>query len=168
ATIAAGAILNLGISGLNTYLAADIPLLTSGTSSPGITRTFVLQSSLPPGWSVIYKNSTIPQEFNAGGAGGAASQVLGFNADTVLIRPTAGNVTPVTIQDFAVARDGAGVVASWTSVSEFQNAGFNLYRRGLESGTWTKVNPALIAGRITNPDAKIYRVYDWPAPGVYD
>src|SRR5262249_26244120 len=33
--------------------------------------------------------------------------------------------------------------------------------------TWLRINPTLIPGRITNPDAKEYAFYDWPAPGEY-
>ncbi len=76
-------------------------------------------------------------------------------------------VTPVTIGDFAANADGAGVLVSWNAFTEFQNAGFNLYRCELAGSEWTRVNAALIAGRISNADLKTYRVYDWAAPGIY-
>ncbi len=79
-----------------------------------------------------------------------------------------GNVTPVTIERFDARLDGAGVALIWNAVSEFQNAGFNVYRRDLRANDWTRVNAALIAGRITNPDPKAYAFYDWPAPGAYE
>src|SRR6185295_7228430 len=66
-----------------------------------------------------------------------------------------GAVTPVRISEFNATQRGAGVDLEWTCTSEFQNAGFNLYRRGvLGNGSWSRVNPALIAGRITHPDEK--------------
>ncbi|HLX61951.1 MAG TPA: autotransporter-associated beta strand repeat-containing protein, partial [Planctomycetota bacterium] len=101
---------------------------------------------------------------------------------------TGNSVTPVTVDSFAARAEAAGVRLDWHCVSEFQNAGFNLYRRiccpafrrkdaaiigalppkGGTTNEWTRVNPALIAGRITNPDAKTYQFYDWAEPGVYE
>ena len=60
------------------------------------------------------------------------------------------------------------MLLSWNCISEYQNAGFNLYRRVLHGGDWAQVNRALIPGRITNPDFKAYSYYDWAAPGVYE
>ncbi|MEI6233951.1 MAG: autotransporter-associated beta strand repeat-containing protein, partial [Planctomycetota bacterium] len=79
-----------------------------------------------------------------------------------------GSVTPVKVSDFAAQSEGAGINVSWTAVSEYQNAGFNLYRRAVESSEWVKVNPALIAGRITNPDEKKYAYLDWASAGMYE
>ncbi len=88
-----------------------------------------------------------------------------------------GSVTPVTVGSFAARSEGAGAVLEWNAVSEYQNAGFNVYRRevrGQESGVrgqaseWTRVNSALIGGRITQSDPKMYRLYDWAASGIYE
>ena len=80
-------------------------------------------------------------------------------------------VTPVTIADFTARTDGIGVSLEWTAITEFQNAGFNVYRRSTEPRTsvsgWTRVNSTLIAGRVTNADLKTYRLYDWAPPGTY-
>ncbi len=43
-----------------------------------------------------------------------------------------------------------------------------MYRRGIDSNNWTRVNPALIAGRVTNPDAKMYQYFDFASSGVYE
>jgi len=84
---------------------------------------------------------------------------------------TGTSVTPVTVTSFTARAEGAGVRLDWHCISEFQNAGFHLYRRSIDEprpqgSGWTRVNPALIAGRITNPDAKLYQFYDWAEPGV--
>ncbi len=79
-----------------------------------------------------------------------------------------GTVTPVTVDAFQAEAQGAGVALNWNCVSEFQNAGFNIYRRPIDGKTWTRVNPTLIAGRVTNPDSKQYRWMDWAAAGVYE
>lgn len=48
---------------------------------------------------------------------------------------TGNSVTPVTVDGFTAQTEGAGVRLDWHCVSEFQNAGFNIYRRAIqESG----------------------------------
>ncbi|MEI6235905.1 MAG: C25 family cysteine peptidase [Planctomycetota bacterium] len=76
-------------------------------------------------------------------------------------------VTPVKITEFAARPEGAGVTLGWTCVSEYQNAGFNLYRQNMGDPEWTRINPALIAGRITNADEKKYSFCDWAEAGEY-
>src|SRR6185295_6678164 len=49
-----------------------------------------------------------------------------------------------------------------------RNAGFNLHRRAIGSSEWTRINAAMISGRITDPSSKTYRFYDWAAPGSYE
>ncbi|HLX63332.1 MAG TPA: C25 family cysteine peptidase [Planctomycetota bacterium] len=106
-------------------------------------------------------------------------------ADTVALKLNAA-VTPATLDGFAARAAGAGVLLSWTALSEYQNAGFNVYRRvcspafrgkdadealppkGGTTNGWTRVNAALIAGRITIADPKTYTLYDWPVPGTYE
>src|SRR5262249_25847325 len=46
--------------------------------------------------------------------------------------------------------------------------GFNVYRRVLDGAEWARVNPTLIAGRVTNPEAKTYSFFDLPGAGVYE
>ncbi len=96
-----------------------------------------------------------------------------FAANRVVVRLN-GNVTPVTIDSFTAKSEGAGVALEWHCASEFQNVGFNIYRRTIqESGVrgqeskWSKVNSALIPGRLTNAEAKTYRAGDWPRAGMY-
>jgi hypothetical protein len=86
------------------------------------------------------------------------------------VRVTAnGAVTPVTMESLIAKAEGAGSLVEWKLASEFQNAGFNVYRRLLGSGgDWSKVNAAMIAGRMTNPSAHTYRFYDWAEAGIYE
>ncbi len=125
----------------------------------------IKSGSLVPGtdFNVIYKDATgavIATDPSGGTLASSAAQiVLQFNATSV---------TPVTVGAFSANASGMGVRVSWNSISEYQNAGFNIYRRVLNGGEWTKVNPALIAGRITNPDPKTYGLYDWASAGIYE
>lgn len=77
------------------------------------------------------------------------------------------SVTLARVESFTARAEGAGTVLEWNMMAEYQNAGFNIWRRdaGNSSSAWTKVNTTLIAGRMTNPDSKVYRLYDWAGSG---
>ncbi len=158
ATVSATTSLSFGIMSA-TYPVGDAIILSSSTAS--IANPFVLSGQpLPSALSVHYYS---------GGLLGTdiGTPTAGTMADTVVLHSAGGAVTPVTIDAFTAKSEGAGVLVSWNSVSEFQNAGFEIFRRPV-NGEWIKINPALIAGRITNPDAKLYRFFDWAQPGVYE
>jgi hypothetical protein len=53
--------------------------------------------------------------------------------------------TPVTLSSFSTRRHGGTTIAEWTTATEIQNAGFNLYEK-LEDG-WRRVNDELIPSR---------------------
>lgn len=90
---------------------------------------------------------------------------LGNGYNQVIVRFNSASVTPVKIADFKAEARGAGALIAWNAVSEYQNAGFNIYRRAIEGSAWMRVNPALISGRITNPDEQAYSFYDWAPAG---
>ncbi len=152
--IGSNSILSLAVQSGN-YASVDIPIIVCTSAS--ITAPFSPGNilNLPSGWQVIYEAAGTPVDPTV------------TPADSVVVRTNSNNVTPVTIGDFAAGSEGAGVLVSWNAFSEFKNAGFNLYRCALGSSDWTRVNAALIAGRITNPELKASRLYDWAAPGVY-
>ncbi len=148
----AGGILELGIADNSTN--KTLTILTS--SSNAITGTF----------ANIRVNGT------SLGATPTAPVTIAYTTSAVTITINAA-VTPVTIESFTAQVQGAGVKLTWNCVSEFQNAGFNVYRRAAGDDTtngndWSLVNATLITGRVTNPDAKVYQLYDWAAPGVYE
>ncbi|HLX61050.1 MAG TPA: C25 family cysteine peptidase [Planctomycetota bacterium] len=179
-----GATLQLGMAvptGLYSNVNATFLNLTSGDS---LTTTFTnititnQSGNLPnSGLQVNYVDSTNTVQ---------ASQAIPSNGQFVtggnpinpvnrLILNLNGAVTPVTVDAFSVRAEGAGTLIEWRLASEFQNAGFNVYRRAINeprpqgSGNgWTRINPTLIAGRITDPSAKIYRFYDWAPAGIYE
>ncbi|MEI6231938.1 MAG: C25 family cysteine peptidase [Planctomycetota bacterium] len=77
------------------------------------------------------------------------------------------SVTLARIDSFVARAEGAGTLIEWAVASEYQNAGFTIWRRdaGGVSDVWTKINATLIPGRITHPDSKTYRLYDWSGGG---
>ncbi|HLX60329.1 MAG TPA: autotransporter-associated beta strand repeat-containing protein [Planctomycetota bacterium] len=171
-TLGGTSVLSLGVgpgayAGTAPNGGADIPIIAGATGSSVMTSGFATVIGLQSGWAVVYK-------FN--GSDLASAPSAGSPADTLVVRTTASNVTPVTLEAFAARAEGGGVLVTWNSVSEFQNAGFNVYRRNSKfkiqdsklADAWTRANSTLIAGRITNPDLKAYCFYDWAAPGIYD
>ncbi len=87
-----------------------------------------------------------------------------YTANAVTVTVT-GGVTPATIGQFSAIQEGAGVKLEWEAVSEYHNLGFNIYRRTVATENWIRINPVMVAGRITNPDLKVYQWYDWPPVG---
>ena len=160
-TLGPNSILSLGVgagdySSLN---AAGIPIIPGGTGSSTITSKFGTVLGLPSGWSVVYQYL---------GADLMGDPAPGNPADGIVIRPAGAAVTPATLEGFTAKAEGAGVLLEWNAISEYQNAGFNAYRRAMNATDWARVNSALIAGRVTNPAAKRYALYDWAAPGSYE
>ncbi|MEI6235299.1 MAG: C25 family cysteine peptidase [Planctomycetota bacterium] len=128
-----------------------------------ITATVEPTKLLQPGVTVQYINAS----------NSSSTTLVGHPSNRIQI--TLGAVTPITIASFAATQEGAGVQLAWHCVSEYQNVGFNVYRREIQESRvrgqesdWMRVNPALIAGRLTTPDAKTYRLYDWAPSGMYE
>lgn len=80
-----------------------------------------------------------------------------------------GEVMPVGLSSFRADRWEGSVIVKWTTVSETENAGFNLLRRETKGGRFIKVNPSLILGAGTTADRQTYTYRDRTAAvnGVY-
>ena len=71
---------------------------------------------------------------------------------------------PVTLSSFiAQVAEGGQVVLSWTTASEIENAGFNIFRSEGKAGTFVKVNARLIQGAGTTSDRNEYTWIDTTA-----
>jgi hypothetical protein len=53
------------------------------------------------------------------------------------------------------------VILKWTTASEKDNAGFNIYRAETENGEYVKINAALIAAKGSVAQGAAYRFVDW-------
>ena len=71
---------------------------------------------------------------------------------------------PVTLTSFIpqVAESGQ-VVLNWTTASEIENAGFNIFRSEEKEGTFVKVNASLIQGAGTTSERNAYTWIDTTA-----
>jgi hypothetical protein len=70
------------------------------------------------------------------------------------------STTAVSVARLTATRSTAGVVISWRTSSETSTVGFSVWRAG-KSGTWRRVNPALIpAKRLGQVTGSTYRFRD--------
>lgn len=159
-TLGGSSRLAIGI-GPGNYGGVDVPIVRGVDGVATIFAPFTNVTPLPPSWKIVYRFNGADLLTPNG------TPTLANPADTIVVRTTNANVTPVTIDTFTAQLSGAGVLLEWNAVSEFQNAGFDLFRRAEGAQNWERVNPALIPGRITNPDGKHYHFFDWCPVGVY-
>ena len=97
----------------------------------------------------------------------AVSTYYGWETDLGTPGYRDGGPLPVVLSQFQSVRTDAGVVIRWTTESALDNAGFNLLRGTSLQGSFTKLNPALIAGAGTTGEAQVYTFTDATAkPGV--
>ena len=108
-----------------------------------------------------------------------------YNAGTTQLRiwsggKFGGTPTPVTWSSFAAYNQPWGVLVEWGCASELENAGYHVYRRArsvgsgqagggvLDGGGWTRLNAAMIPGRLTYAGPTQYRWFDWGGNGSYE
>jgi hypothetical protein len=52
--------------------------------------------------------------------------------------------TAITLSSFTARAENARIIVAWTTLSEFNNAGFNLYRSDRADGNFVRINDVLI------------------------
>ena len=157
-------VLDLSNGTLNVLSGAKLNLDLTGL--PAVAKEFTIAKYSSGSGSLFSLNVT----------GNALNQIVAMSYRTDLspkeVRIAIGtSPTPVKLISFDARpiSGGGGVLLSWATVSEFKNAGFNLWRRDLDEGTeWLKVNPSLIPGKLNSPDGGLYRWFDWVESGRYD
>ena len=78
-----------------------------------------------------------------------------------------GMVLPVELSSFRPTLEDGKVVIRWTTQSELDNAGFNIYRSETRNGEFKQVNAQLIEGAGTTGERNTYKWVDTSAkPGV--
>ena len=75
-----------------------------------------------------------------------------------------GSPLAVTLAAFDAQATADGVVLTWETVSELDNVGFNVYRAESETGSWSKLNDALIpAAAPGSSEGHVYALTDTTA-----
>jgi hypothetical protein len=68
--------------------------------------------------------------------------------------------TAVTLQSLTAKGVGGGVELAWSTASELQNLGFNLYRAESAAGPYARLTPTLIPGLGSSPTGASYSYTD--------
>jgi hypothetical protein len=69
-------------------------------------------------------------------------------------------ILPVELSSFSAEAGPGRVVLTWVTISEAENAGFNIHRSTEENGTYTKLNDELIPGAGTSTVEHTYTYTD--------
>ena len=75
-------------------------------------------------------------------------------------RLTITGPTLVTLSSLTASAKSGRVVLSWSTESETDNAGFNLFRSESENGNYTKINASLISGKGSSTQGAFYEFVD--------
>ena len=122
-----------------------------------ITFEVTFSSSVPPG---IYQNPAVSPYLNplrttsTGTLSVAYASGSSTGEDIILTRPTA-----VTLYDFTAVSAQPGVRLLWSTATEVNNVGFDLYRRPLAGGDFVQVNVQLILSQ--SPGQLMGADYAW-------
>ena len=104
---------------------------------------------------------------NFGGVGDlpalAVSRYWGKSTDIGNPGYKGAGTLPVELSSFRAVLKETGVLLSWTTESELENAGFNVLRSVSKSGHFLKVNPRLIQGAGTTSERRTYTWTDTTA-----
>ena len=68
--------------------------------------------------------------------------------------------TLIELSTFTVTPSGRAVIIAWTTASEIDNAGFNLYRSESADGEYVKINPSLIPSQGSPTQGASYEFID--------
>ena len=68
--------------------------------------------------------------------------------------------TLIVLSSFSAAQQSKDVKITWSTASEINNAGFNIYRAEVENGEYVKINPSLIPAEGSPTQGATYQFID--------
>ncbi|MCP4714437.1 MAG: hypothetical protein GY868_04910, partial [Deltaproteobacteria bacterium] len=71
-----------------------------------------------------------------------------------------GCPTLITLSDFSATAGSRKVILNWSTSSEIDNAGFNLYRAEAGTEGYVKINSALIPAKGSSTEGATYKFVD--------
>jgi hypothetical protein len=71
-------------------------------------------------------------------------------------------VTAINLADLKAIAGSWKVTITWTTASEIDNAGFNIYRSTEENGAYTRITTELIPAKGSPSDSATYQFVDKP------
>ena len=89
------------------------------------------------------------------------SVVGDYKYDGIFVWPVRGpEPTLITLSSFTATPSDRKIILSWTTASEIDNAGFNLYRAEAEDGEYVKINDSLIPAEGSPTSGATYQYID--------
>lgn len=102
------------------------------------------------------------------GSGDAVSGNVVYSSWKGAYYTCASETTAIELASFtAVADDNGNVKLAWDTVTEVDNAGFNIYRSKHKDGEYTKINDSLIASQGDGANGASYSFQDTPGKGAF-
>lgn len=143
--------------------------LQTANPAPENTAATPLRWSLPSlAMGSEYRITLAVQVIHEGDATGAICLAattedpnLDNNCQTYLFH----NSVPVELTEFLARFEQGGVVLRWTTASETENYGFQVWRAASEAGPYTRITPALIEGAGTTSSEHRYEFLDAEVAG---
>jgi hypothetical protein len=154
------------------YKIAIDPKLSSGVFSDvsiSVDRSIPLSLNITktiaeePTWSLtsldgVSKAATIPGNHNSLTV---HETMAGYwNGTTNMFTATTVPVTLVTLSSFTAAAQAGRVTLEWTTESEIDNAGFNIYRAVSENGEYVQINESIIPAQGSSTQGATYQIVD--------
>jgi hypothetical protein len=68
--------------------------------------------------------------------------------------------TLINVSSFNAAAGAGNIILQWSTESEIDNAGFNVYRAEVENGDYIKINAALISAQGSSTQGAVYEFVD--------
>ncbi len=164
-----------GISFVGNASGAEINTFAAHPVTQGITALRTPAGGLPSGgtvvgWSDLGEDALTVHET---AAGGRVTVVYDSNLldDTYIgtydevafalnVINWLGEAVPVELASFTASPAGGVILVRWSTLSEQDNLGFNLYRSLDASGGWVVINTALIPGAGTSSERHDYSFLD--------
>jgi uncharacterized repeat protein (TIGR01451 family) len=150
---------------VNDVLPATLTYVSSSTSNGSYNSSngnWTLASALAPNTSATLGitatvNTFTSQIQNCASLTGStpADTNSGNNTGCAAIIPTL-----VTLSDFRAYEDNGRVVVEWSTSSEYDTAGFYLYRLDRTTGEYIKINHKLLPALLTSPQGGTYSLID--------
>ncbi len=103
------------------------------------------------------QNSRAPGSDNTAGDSDTIEAYFVFTQDPTMYN--CPSPLAVALAAFTAAATPSGVTLAWETVSEVDNAGFNIYRADAEAGPWARLNAALIPAAA--PGTSAGHSYTW-------
>jgi hypothetical protein len=120
-----------------------------------LTKAYFLGNAPSMGSDVFYGcASNFSICYTAGSTGFTTPTWYGYPA-AVCVPPTV-----INLSSFIATPKAGKVILQWTTASEIDNAGFNIYRSEAEDGEYKKINNALIAAEGSSTQRASYEFID--------